>query len=50
LDSRQTDGRIRIDRNEIAGAFGDIGTDLPLIIGMAFATGAPGGHLHGDHG
>jgi len=27
-------GNIRFDRNELAGAFGDIGTDLPLIIGM----------------
>jgi hypothetical protein len=26
--------RIRFDRNEWAGAFGDIGTDLPLILGM----------------
>jgi hypothetical protein len=26
--------RIRFDRNEISGAFGDIGTDLPLIVGM----------------
>ncbi len=25
---------IRFDRNEISGAFGDIGTDLPLIAGM----------------
>jgi len=31
--------RIRFDRNELAGAFGDIGTDLPLIIGMILATG-----------
>ena len=30
---------IRFDRNEIAGAFGDIGTDLPLIVGMILATG-----------
>jgi hypothetical protein len=27
-------GWIRFDRNELAGAFGDIGTDLPLIIAM----------------
>jgi MFS superfamily sulfate permease-like transporter len=27
-------GRIAINRNELSGAFGDIGTDLPLIIGM----------------
>jgi hypothetical protein len=25
---------IRFDRNELAGAFGDIGTDLPLVIGV----------------
>ncbi len=31
--------RIRFDRNEFAGAFGDIGTDLPLIIGMILAAG-----------
>ena len=30
--------RIRFDRNELAGAFGDIGTDLPLIIGMILAA------------
>ncbi|HZK77507.1 MAG TPA: putative sulfate/molybdate transporter [Gemmatimonadaceae bacterium] len=30
---------IRFDRNELAGAFGDIGTDLPLIIGMILAAG-----------
>lgn len=29
---------IRFDRNEFAGAFGDIGTDLPLIAGMLLAT------------
>ena len=26
--------RIRFDRNELSGAFGDIGTDFPLIVGM----------------
>jgi MFS superfamily sulfate permease-like transporter len=31
---------IRFDRNELAGAFGDIGTDLPLIIGIIAASGA----------
>lgn len=25
---------IRFDRNELAGAFGDLGTDLPLVIGL----------------
>jgi hypothetical protein len=32
-------GSIRFDRNEVAGAFGDIGTDLPLIVGMILAAG-----------
>jgi hypothetical protein len=31
--------RFRFDRNEFAGAFGDIGTDLPLIVGMVMAAG-----------
>ncbi len=30
---------IRFDRNEWAGAFGDIGTDFPLIVGMILAGG-----------
>ena len=30
---------IRFDRNELAGAFGDIGTDLPLVVGMILAAG-----------
>ncbi|WP_371756232.1 putative sulfate/molybdate transporter, partial [Ferviditalea candida] len=30
---------IKFDRNEFAGAFGDIGTDLPLLIGMIVAAG-----------
>src|ERR1700743_1657882 len=34
--------RLRFDRNEWAGAFGDIGTDLPLIIGMILAVGLDG--------
>ena len=29
---------IRFDRNELAGAFGGIGTDLPLIVGVALAA------------
>src|SRR5438105_12666500 len=29
---------IRFDRNELAGSFGDIGTDLPLIVGMVLAA------------
>ena len=30
--------RLRFDRHELAGAFGDIGTDLPLIAGILLAT------------
>ena len=26
--------RVRLDRNELSGAFGDIGTDFPLLVGM----------------
>lgn len=29
---------IRFDRNELSGAFGDIGTDLPLLVGMILAA------------
>jgi hypothetical protein len=29
---------IKFDRNELAGAFGDIGTDFPLMIGMILAS------------
>ena len=35
-------GRIRFDRNELAGSFGDIGTDLPLLVGMVLAVGLDG--------
>ncbi len=31
-------GSIRFDRNELAGAFGDIGTDLPLVVGLILAA------------
>jgi hypothetical protein len=31
--------RICFDRNELSGAFGDIGTDFPLIAGMILSTG-----------
>ncbi|MCX6138567.1 MAG: putative sulfate/molybdate transporter [Ignavibacteriales bacterium] len=34
-----TRNRIRFDRNELAGSFGDIGTDLPLIVGIILAAG-----------
>lgn len=30
---------IRFDRNELSGAFGDIGTDLPLIAGLILVCG-----------
>ena len=33
------DGKIVFDRNELSGAFGDIGTDFPLIVGMILACG-----------
>lgn len=33
---------IRFDRNELAGAFGDIGTDLPLVVGVALAANLDG--------
>lgn len=29
---------MRFDRNELAGAFGDIGTDLPLVVGLILAA------------
>ncbi|MBF0489268.1 MAG: putative sulfate/molybdate transporter [Candidatus Omnitrophica bacterium] len=31
--------KFRFNRNEVAGAFGDIGTDFPLIVGMVLAAG-----------
>lgn len=31
--------RVRFDRNELSGAFGDLGTDLPLVVGMVLAAG-----------
>ncbi len=34
---------IRFDRNEFSGAFGDIGTDLPLLVGMILASGLDAG-------
>ena len=30
---------VRFDRHELAGAFGDIGTDFPLLVGMILAAG-----------
>lgn len=34
--------RIRFDRNELAGAFGDMGTDIPLLIAVTLAAGLDG--------
>jgi hypothetical protein len=34
-----TGAKIRFDRAEWSGAFGDLGTDLPLIVGMILAAG-----------
>lgn len=31
--------RVRFDRNELSGAFGDIGTDFPLVVGMILVAG-----------
>ena len=31
--------KLKFDRNEISGAFGDIGTDLPLIVGIILVSG-----------
>jgi len=31
--------RVRFDRNEFSGAFGDLGTDFPLLVGMVLVAG-----------
>jgi hypothetical protein len=36
---------LRFDRNELAGAFGDIGTDVPLLVGVALAAKLDGASL-----
>jgi xanthine/uracil/vitamin C permease (AzgA family) len=36
---RRSTRDLRFDRHELAGAFGDLGTDLPLIVGMVLAAG-----------
>jgi MFS superfamily sulfate permease-like transporter len=41
--SRRVGRRVHFDRNELAGSFGDIGTDLPLIAGIILATGLDAG-------
>jgi len=35
--------RLRFDRRELAGAFGDLGTDFPLLVGLTMACGLDGG-------
>jgi xanthine/uracil/vitamin C permease (AzgA family) len=35
----ENDTAIRFNRNELSGAFGDLGTDLPLLVGMILAAG-----------
>jgi len=35
-------GGLRFDRNELSGAFGDFGTDFPLVVGMILAAGLDG--------
>lgn len=39
LQSGQSNFKIRFDRNELAGAFGDMGTDVPILIGVILAAG-----------
>lgn len=39
VEAAEGRGGLRFDRNELAGAFGDIGTDLPLVAGMILAAG-----------
>jgi hypothetical protein len=39
MTSPSTSPRVRFDRNELSGAFGDIGTDFPLLVGMILAAG-----------
>ncbi|MDP2983533.1 MAG: molybdate transporter family protein [Candidatus Latescibacter sp.] len=35
--------RLQFNRQELSGAFGDIGTDLPLLVGMVMASGIDAG-------
>jgi xanthine/uracil/vitamin C permease (AzgA family) len=36
---------LRFDRRELAGAFGDLGTDFPLLVGLTLACGLDGGSV-----
>jgi len=37
--------QIRFDRNELSGAFGDMGTDIPLVVGLIAASGLDGAQV-----
>jgi hypothetical protein len=39
LPTTETRPRLRFNRQEWSGAFGDLGTDLPLVVGMILAAG-----------
>jgi len=39
LENPRAAAPLRFNRRELAGAFGDLGTDLPLIVGMVVAAG-----------
>lgn len=36
---------VRFDRHEVSGSFGDVGTDLPLMLAMIAAAGLDGGSV-----
>ncbi len=36
---------LKFDRRELAGAFGDLGTDFPLLVGLTLACGLDGGSV-----
>lgn len=36
---------LKFDRRELAGAFGDLGTDFPLLVGLTMACGLEGGSV-----
>ncbi len=42
--------RIRFDRHELAGAFGDVGTDLPLLVGLIATCGLDAASVCGVFG
>lgn len=40
---RRFASKIRLNSGELSGAFGDLGTDLPLLTGMVLASGMDAG-------